>query len=511
MIKLQLETTDDVTSTINKIKSLKDLNIELVIPKGSILFENSLNLKLIQHEADKMEKSVEYYTEDEIGNNLILGQNGKEISSFGQAEPENEIETPVENKKKLSLPKINLPRIPSVVPNFPKIRKGPILIALGVLLFVGSFIVYGSRTPVVTAKISVRAQPLTRSVTITVKAGSATDVKAKILKGSTLSTTIDNTMDAATTGSKIIGEKASGKVTIYNYTSSKVTLDKNTKVTYKGRSTDLVYTLDDSVTIDAATVTFIPSESSVTTPSSANVDITATDIGDSYNISDGKTLEVKGYDKDHVVGKTKGDITGGKSETVKIVTADDRTNLSSSLLADTKTKAETEIRNKLATNQKLIAGSIETKISKETFSKNVGDQADKISLTQSAVAGGLLYFDNDLNRFLDEYVKDLIPNNYVLSSQNREVNVEVLGKSTNSVLSSTVADIQVTLKTFVVPDIKEEDVKKQLIGKNPTEAEKILGSIKNINTYEFKLSPTIPFFRRVPNDMNRIHLTITKD
>lgn len=499
MIKLQLETTDDVISTINKIKSLKDLNIELVIPKGSILFENSLNLKLIQHEADKMEKSVEYYTEDEIGNNLIQGQNGKEISSFGQTEPESEIETPVENKRKLSLPKINFPRIPFVVPNFPKMRKAPIFIVLGVLLFVGSFIVYGSRTPVVTAKISVRAQPLTRSVTITVKAGSATDVKAKILKGSTLSTTIDNTMDAATTGSKIIGEKASGKVTIYNYTSSKVTLDKNTKVTYKGKSTDLVYTLDDSVTIDAATVTSpTPPEPAVTTPSSANVDITATDIGDSYNISDGKTLEVKGYDKDHVVGKTKGDITGGKSETVKIVTADDRTNLSNSLLADTKTKAETEIRNKLATNQKLIAGSIETKVSKETFSKNVGDQADKISLTQSAVAGGLLYFDNDLNRFLDEYVKDLVPNNYVLSSQNREVSVEVLGKSTSSVLSSTVADIQVTLKTFVVPDIKEEDVKRQLIGKNPTEAEKILGSIKNINTYEFKLSPAIPFFQKGP-------------
>ena len=72
MIKLEIQQTDNVIDVINKIKNISDLNIEITIPKESIIFENALNLKLVQQQADKMEKSVEFVTDDEIGNILNL-------------------------------------------------------------------------------------------------------------------------------------------------------------------------------------------------------------------------------------------------------------------------------------------------------------------------------------------------------------------------------------------------------------------------------------------------------
>jgi hypothetical protein len=511
MIRLQLEQTDDVIEAINKIRGLVDLNIELIIPEGSIIFENYLNLKLIQEEADKMEKSVDFYTEDEFGNNLIMALNGKPGEPFIQNSVEEEPFKTLGEKRKIHLPKIHLPKVNIKIPNFITARKKVLFIILPLIILITGYIIYGLTTPKVTAKISVHSQSLTRSVTIRVKSGATTDITAKVLKGSILSSTVDITKEADTTGTKIIGEKAKGEVTIYNKTTSSVTLSKGTKLTYKEKSTDLTYTLDDSATIPAASSTEPSPGTIVITAGESAVNITASDIGDSYNISDLKSLDVKGYDKSDVEAKTKDDVTGGKSETVKVVAAGDLTGLSNIALAEATTKATEYINNKLDSNQKLIAGSVQTKVAHETFNKSVGDQVDKISITQSVSADGLIYLNDELNKFLDEYVKDRVPEGFVLSSQSREVSVEVLGNSTSSVLTSTEADLQVTLKTFVVPDIKEEDIKKELAGKTPSEAEKILSSIKNVNSYEFKLNPSIPFFGKVPIDLNRIEITIERN
>ena len=79
MTKIELQQTDNVLSVINKIKEMPDLNIELEIPEESVLFENILNLRLIQQQADKIEKSVTFTTQDEYGNVLIDILSGKDI------------------------------------------------------------------------------------------------------------------------------------------------------------------------------------------------------------------------------------------------------------------------------------------------------------------------------------------------------------------------------------------------------------------------------------------------
>jgi hypothetical protein len=89
MTKLELEIHEDVISVINKIKSTNDAGIELIIPEGSVLFENVLNLKILEKEAEQTGKTLHFTTEDESGLNLIAAikdgvtpsiQNGPEES-----------------------------------------------------------------------------------------------------------------------------------------------------------------------------------------------------------------------------------------------------------------------------------------------------------------------------------------------------------------------------------------------------------------------------------------------
>lgn len=515
MIKLYLQPTDNVIAAINKLRSISDLNIEVTIPKESVLFENYLNLKLIQHEADKMEKSVEFVTTDEIGNNLISSLMGGGTEAYVEEENLNTHVGTEENKRREKRSLFKIPNFSllllkplNLIKNLSRSRKGLVVPIFVLLILLGSFIWYGLKAPKASAKISVHSQALTKSVTVKVKAAASTDVKTKTLRGTTLSTSIESTLEKATTGTKTVGDKAEGEITIFNKTSSKIKLEKGDKVVYEGKDPDLEYLLNEDIDIPAAVSGSDPADN---VNGEANVDVIASAIGDTFNIDSGKTLSVSGYKSSELAAKTKTKIEGGKSEDVKIVTADDRTNLSNELKIQSTQKGEDDIKNKLGLGQKLVIGSTQVQITKESFTKNIGDEADKISLTQLVTGEGLAYMDTDLNRFIDEYVKDVIPENFVLSEKDREVKVEVLGNSTSSVLTSKEADIQVTLKTFIVPDINEEGLKEQLQGKSASEAQTILGSIKNVNSYEFHLSPVIPFFRNVPKDFSRIEITIVKE
>ena len=222
MIKLELQQTDNVLTTINKIKSIRDLNIEVTIPRESILFENSLNLKLIQQQADKMEKSIEFVTEDEIGNVLIDSLSGKSIDYTPEEFMQSQYQEAPKEKK--SLPKVKLPKIK--IPKFIAAKKGLVIFPIIFLTLIGSFIYYGYTAPKAKAVITVGSQPFPRSITIKIKADSSTEIQEKIVRGDTISITLEETLEKETTGTKIVGEKAQGEITIYNRTLSKIKLKK---------------------------------------------------------------------------------------------------------------------------------------------------------------------------------------------------------------------------------------------------------------------------------------------
>ncbi|RJR26883.1 hypothetical protein C4561_03855 [candidate division WWE3 bacterium] len=510
MTKLTLEIFDDVISVLNKIGNLNDTGVELEVPEGSVLFENILNLKLIHKHAEKYGLTVHFTTRDEIGNVLIDSMEDG-ISTMSETDTnegfamENISVPNSRTHRKIRLPKLALPDLGKRL-----FKIGGILIIVGLALF---FILRSnSSKQTATAKIIVNSQPLARSVTIKVKADTDSDAAQKILMGTIIKTSVEKSKEIDVTGEKQIGEKAEGKATIYNKTTEERDFDDGTILTFDRDEGDLNFLTKDDVTVPAAAPEDPNDPGSPLTPGSIEVEIEAEKIGAEYNIEKNKTLEVKGQKKADFEGKVLEATEGGKSETVKVVAEVDKQKLSEELTKEITEQSTSALKTKVANSQQLVEGSHKVTLISEKFDHDVGDDTEKLSLSKSTEVEGLVYMKSNLDKLLDELLKEFVPEGYELSDKEREVNVEVLGNSSNSVLSSTEADIQVTLKTFVVPAINEEEIKQNLLGKSPEEAQKILGGISNIKTYEFNMSNGfLPFNRKVPKNPEQVEIIVERE
>lgn len=515
MTKIDIEIFDSIIAIVNKIKNVNDSGVELNIPEGSVLFENVLNLKLLEKEAEKLDKTLHLNTNDEKGIILIKSINESE-EQFSSKEDfiTQDFEVPLDAKKKKF--KFNTPNISALKLarlKLPKITfKGKTVIFSA--LIVGSFGVLGYqfiwKVPKATAKIVVNSQPLIKSIEITATIGGANSVENKTIAGYEVSSIITKTGSANTTGEKIVGDKAEGKVIIYNRTDIDIEFKKGTTVTFKD-STDLEFTLNDSVTVAAETLQDPLDPTSPSIPGEASVDVTAKDIGKKYNIDKDETLEFENYKKSEAFAITKDDFSGGNSDSIKVVTKEDMDLLSTTVFDEAKNLIEDTLKNKKFEGKKYIKGSASAVIQNEAFNAEVGDEKETIELTQELLATGVSYSEEELESMLDELLQDFVPEDFILSTKDKDITVEVLGNSDGTVLTSTKADLQVTIKSSVVPDIEEEEIKKDLLGTSTKEAEKILGGIKNIKTYELTISPNIPLLQRLPQNEENISIEIEKE
>jgi len=495
-VKITLEIHDDVILAIEKIRNCADDSIALYIPEGSLVLENGVNLKLVKREAEKAGKIVEFFTEDEAGTNLInmLDARGEEFvakKAHLQEPVTPETAKPANRKFSFAFPKVGL----------------PIAITLAVLALVGAGLYFTLwQAPKASILIVVNSQPLTKSLEIKVKKDAKTDATVRVLAGKSIQAVVVDSQGADTTGEKLKGEKATGKVKIFNKTNTAVDLKKGAKLVHKETSTDLIFFLKDGVTVPANTCQEPCTPGSAWIPGETTAEVVAEDIGKDYNLKNDATLEVGDRKRSEVEAQADDDFEGGKSETIKIVTDEDKTKLSASVLAKITENAADALKSKLGADEELINGSFLVSITSEEFDAETDEEAETLKLTQTAAVTALTYSKAELNELLDSLVRSLVPEGFEQSDDERDVYVEVLGNSDSSTLSPDEADLQVTLKSFVVPQINESEVKKNLAGKSIAQAQKFLGGIRKVKTYKLDVSPGIPFFQRIP--VNTEHITI---
>jgi hypothetical protein len=70
MQPIYVEVSDEITTVIERMKQANDLVVALVVPKGAILLQSIVNLKLAKKAAADANKEVILVTTDKIGRNL---------------------------------------------------------------------------------------------------------------------------------------------------------------------------------------------------------------------------------------------------------------------------------------------------------------------------------------------------------------------------------------------------------------------------------------------------------
>ena len=508
MENLRLEIFDNVVSVIEKLRDLPGSEVEIWIPEGSVLFENSLSLKLIKKEAEKFGKSLSFSTNDPTGQtllDLVEGNNGGGMSIAEDFVPKEVAldDVVVGGAGSVGARRFNFKNI-----KFPKGKK----LWLGILGLVFLFGIYkvAVGAPKAEVVITVESQPLIKSIELEVGTAVKNDPKARTLEGKTFTASVSKTKTGATSGEAFVGEKAAGRVEIINKTTDDKDFDSGEELHYKDDE-DLLYVLDDDVTVSACVPEDPLDPLSPCVPSTEEVDVTAKGIGKDYNLDEGKILRFEDYASSKYEARTVKDIKGGSSETVKVVTQKDMDDLAAVLLEEMTGDAENALKGGIESGWVLIKGSESVLTATKEFNHKLDDQVDEIELIQAVNFQGLAYNQKALDELLNSLLDEFVPEGFELSKQNREVNVEILGNTDATTLSTTKSDLQVTLKSFILPQLDEAKIKSDLVGKKLSEAERILGGIRNVKSYEINTSFKIPFFSRMPGKPENITLTIKKD
>jgi dUTPase len=390
------------------------------------------------------------------------------------------------------------------------LKKLGLILPLLLILCVGIGLMVLSRMHKATVILHFSPETLTKSVAVKVGEGLKTDLDKKTLSGLKIATSADYTLSLNTTGTELEGEKAKGKVNLYNYTNDEVTVKKGTKLTYKNKDVSYVFVTSSEVKVPASTTSSPNPPDIVTTPGKVQVEVTAENIGESYNIKDDKDLDVKGYGSDELSASSAEDFKGGSSKEVKIVAAADITKLEQDLTSYITSQSGTALKNRVPNGYSLIDKS-EKIVSKNVVINNkAGEKKDTISGSITAQVEGLTYSKTELADFMGEISQsqNMVPPGFEFHSYNKDIQVEVLGNTENTVLSPAEADLQVTFRFYIAPKVNVENIFNDIKGKNAEEAIEVLGKISDVQNPEISILPGFPFFNKVPKNAQDVDIQV---
>ena len=316
---IYIDTEDDITSIVGKVKAAQHKVVALVPPKRTGALQSAVNLKLLQKAAKAADKQAVLVTNDKSLKTLAAGvkvpvaknlQSQPEILAADKA-PILNGEDDVINGEDLSVgelsktaPKkaededtIELPKSldedpagktagkaknakkgkKNPIPNFNDFRKKIFLIAGGVLLL-ALFLVWAIFfAPRATVNITAKTNPVSVDIPVTLQPNGSTDVKNGVIRPEVAQLKKSNSVDFTATGKKEVGEKATGTMSLSNsYTTSPISIAAGTAF---NSSSGLVFYSNSTVTVPGYTD---PGGGKV--PGKATVGVTASAIGSQYNI-----------------------------------------------------------------------------------------------------------------------------------------------------------------------------------------------------------------------------------
>jgi hypothetical protein len=405
---------------------------------------------------------------------------------------------------KLQLPALKLSGKSLALPTAFQHPKGKVLLpilagVLGgvvILLVVGFITLQRQATAVIGLQLATKT--ISKDVTLTLDPSvPASDPTRNLLKADLVNKEVSGTLNSTTTGTKIIGDKATGKITLYNRTSSPKTFNAGTTV----GSGNLKFTLDSTVTVASAST----GAEFETKPGTQDVAVTAAQIGTESNIAKDTDLTVESYAKDTYVARTVQAFTGGSSRETQAVSKEDRDLLATTLKKKLIDQAVQELKTQTGAG-KFTVPTGRVKVLAQTYSAEVGKETDTLNLTLKLQVETLAYQLADLKPLATSVLSSDVPSGFELTNQEPQIL-----SSPNSPVSTASAKttLQTSLSAIAQPKVDLEAWKKELAGKSQTVAENILKSKTEIKSYQFALLPRLyaAIFHKVPKDLKKIELS----
>ncbi len=300
--------------------------------------------------------------------------------------------------------------------------------------------------------------------------------------------TFSDTATIETTGTKEVGEKSQGSVTIYNALDSEQTIPSGTKFTAEGGKT---FVLDKALSVKAATQTITSDGNILTTTSKTDTALTAQEIGPEFNIKKDVELTIEGKSKKDLFAKSKEAFSGGSKENMQAVSETDYETVNNAVNEKLDKKADEAAHTEA--NLKVIKDLTSTDLDEQKYSHKIGDEADNLKLDVEAKVSFYTYKEDDIKqKLITQFTKD-IDGSQTLKPENitYEMSSAELSEDEKS------AKVKVSAKAESTFKVDEQKLVSELKGKSRSDMRKILQGEYNAAGYELNVKTFLPFLTSV--------------
>ena len=374
--------------------------------------------------------------------------------------------------------------------------KKPLYFILALVLFIilGGGAAYWF-LPKAVVTIFVAPKSFQEQVSISFSTAGIFDESKAIIPAQTITSQASGDKTKSTTGAKLVGDKAGGSVQVANGNGDPINLAAGTILT---SLSGLKFVTNTDASISGQ---LLPG-----TPGIATLSVTAGDIGAQYNLAKGEVFKVGVFDKSQVAGTSQADFSGGSSQQIAAVSADDQKSLESDLKTELSGKVINDLQNKASDNQLFVNDLAALDITSENFDHKVGDVADTLKLSLMVNGIGILADKLKLQQYAADTLRDKIPAGYALRNSQINFKFTFIGKQGDDLLYT--ADISANF----LPMINSDDIISKILGKTVPVTVNYLSTVPGYTRAEVKLNPSLPgSLKTLPRVKKNITIEVAAD
>lgn len=534
---IYLEADSEITEAIDKLKSAQGREVRIAVPARSTMLQSAVNLKLLKKTAQKSGKKLVLISSDRAtlslaaGLGLLVAKNVKAealMPSSAMAPPasshepvvidqareeagqsrgssssssasrsssksssnndsdNNYIDLSEDSQSDSDIQKANAghskkSKQSPKIPNFMGLNKK---ISIIVAVFAAFIMLVLAYVFLPTAKVTLLAKAQKTPVNVEFTLDSTvkeSDFSQGLVAANQLTVTKDLSAQYTATGKKDVGTKATGSVKISNATSSNaVSLPAGATLTASGKT----FSLNQGVTVPGATV------SGGIVPGTINTQITATQNGDSYNLS-GATFSVSSGGP---VLTATGSTSDGTTKIAVVVTQADIDKAQKEMIDSASQNAKQDVESKAGSDERFFPETFTSTVSGLTASAPVDSESSGGTVSAKVKYSELSASNTDLDKLFTEQIKTQIPgSNQLYQSGWKDA------KYSAKPSSSEKAEVKAISNAFYGQAIDIKQVAKDLSGKAKKDATDVVTpkypQVTGVQVESSPaLAPNIPFF-----------------
>ncbi len=516
------------------IKKADTSVVKLHILENSNFLRDIDNMKIVRAYASYLGKDIDIIANknlEKVG--FTLGQDITKVESLNSEKP---------LKKSLKKPKFNMlinvfkfkklqKGSPSTSIKKMHIHKSVFMYVLSFFLFL--FIILGSLgwflyMNIPKAKVTIKQKSeifsTVESVLVTLPDLQVDKEPSDLLilqSGNVVKKEISGDMVGPATGEKEIGKYAKGKLKIFNKTDNERPVKKGDKVELTVKDGDtkekFIFIVQESVDVPKKSTQEIKDDSGETKKADVfgekTVQIKAENVGMQYNLDKGDVSSILFTDKDNdnFILELDGDINGGTSKKVTVVTSKDLEDLEDKLFKKLKKELFDSLKSDVSEDTELLEGAVSYNINSKQFDKKEGEEGGEIKLTMTVKGLALVFLRKDLKNLLSNKIEALIPESFYLAEDSDTISItnNVKDLVTDSKGTPIKMIINSKIQSFIKPNLEVNAIKKEISGRTIEYADRYIKNLRNVNGVVIEVTPDIPFlYKKLPRKLDNIEVYI---